>query len=305
MVPLVTVVTPSLNQGRFIRETIESVLAQDYPRVEYFVLDGGSTDDTISILREYSGRLAWASRPDRGQAAAVNEGWRRGTGEILGWLNSDDVYLPGAISAAVAHFLAHPGTDAVYGEAYHVDEEGNVLARYPTEGFTWNRLKDTCFISQPAAFLRRSAVAGLGYLDETLRFCMDYDLWIRLGRSGHFAHLPQYLALSRLHAATKTLGRRREVYTEVLQMLFGHFGWVGPPWLYAYAKAVAVAEVSPAGPWATVRRLMRGTAVGLDVLRRYGRRTPMTELRRWGQLLGPAARRLGRLHRPPPRSLAL
>jgi glycosyltransferase involved in cell wall biosynthesis len=298
------VVTPSFNQGRFIRETIESVLAQDYPRIEYFVLDGGSTDDTTSILREYSGRLAWVSRPDRGQAAAVNEGWQRGTGEILGWLNSDDVYLPGAISAAVALLRARPEIDAVYGEAYHIDEEGNVLDRYPTEAFAWDRLKDTCFISQPAVFLRRSAVASLGYLDEALHFCMDYDLWIRLGRSRQFAHLPRYLALSRLHAATKTLGQRRAVYTEVLQMLFGHFGWVAPPWLYAYAKAVAVEEVPPAGAWATVRCLMRGGAVGLDVLRKFGRRTPMTELWRWGYLVGPAARRLGWRHRRPPSPLA-
>lgn len=297
MLPLVTVVTPSYNQGRFIRETIESVLTQDYPRVEYLVMDGGSTDDTLAVLQGYTGRFAWVSRRDGGQAAAINEGWRRGTGEILAWLNSDDVYLPGAIGTAVAHFLAHPETDVLYGEAYHTDEQGHVLARYPTEAFAWNRLKDTCFISQPTVFLRRSAVARVGYLDEGLRYCMDYDLWIRLGRSGRFAHLPEYLALSRLHAATKTLGERRECYAEVLRMLFGHFGWVGPNWLYAYAKAIAEAEVPPTGWWATMRCAVRAVAVGLTAFHHYGRRTPMAELGRWCRALGPAARLVGRLPR--------
>ena len=289
MLPLVTVVTPSYNQGRFIRETIESVLTQNYPRVEYLVLDGGSTDSTISVLQEYSGRLAWVSEPDGGQASAVNAGWRRGTGEILAWLNSDDVYLPGAIGAAVSHFLAHPDTDVVYGEAYHTDEQGRVLARYPTEAFVWDRLKDTCFISQPTVFMRRSAVARVGYLDEALHFCMDYDLWIRLGRSCRFACLPEYLALSRLHAATKTIGRRRECYAEVLRMMLRHFGWVAPTWLYAYAKEVAQTGVPPTGWWPNVRLLGRAVAVGLHVLVEYGRRTPVAELRRWCRLLGPTA----------------
>ena len=197
----------------------------------------------------------------------------------------------------MAHFLAHPETDVVYGEAYHTDEQGRVLARYPTEPFVWSRLKDTCFISQPAVFLRRPALARVGYLDESLRYCMDYDLWIRLGRSGRFAYLPEYLALSRLHAATKTLGQPRECYSEVLRMLFGHFGWVGPGWLYAYAKAVARAEVHNTGWRATLQCAMRGTAVGLMALHHYGRRTPLSELGRWWRALGPAARLAGRLPR--------
>jgi glycosyltransferase involved in cell wall biosynthesis len=297
MLPLVTVVTPSLNQGRFIRETIESVLTQSYPRVEYLVMDGGSDDETISILQQYSGRLAWVSKRDGGQAAAINEGWRRGTGEILAWLNSDDVYLPGAIDAAVAHFLSHPETDVVYGEAHHIDGEGHFIARYPTEAFAWNRLKDTCFISQPTAFIRRSALARVGFLDEALRFCMDYDLWIRLGRTGHFAALPDLLALSRLHAATKTIGHRREFYAEVLRMMFGHFGWVAPAWLYAYAKAEAQSEIDRGRPLRHVRGVARFAAVGLETLLHYGRRTPLDELRRWGRLLGPTGRLLWRQFR--------
>src|SRR5258708_21606498 len=131
--PLVTVVTRSYNQGGFIRQAIESVLRQDYPNLQYLVMDGGSSDETVSILREYSGRLEWVSKPDRGQASAINEGWRRGRGEILAWLNSDDTYLPGAIGAAVAYLSRCPDDGAVYGEGYHADETRRGIRRYPTE----------------------------------------------------------------------------------------------------------------------------------------------------------------------------
>lgn len=287
-------VTPSYNQGQFIRETIESVLSQDYPRLEYLVMDGGSTDGTVDILQEYSRRLAWVSRPDGGQAAAVNEGWRRGTGDILAWLNSDDVYLPGAVRTAVAHLVDHPEVDVVYGEARHIDEWGRALARYPTEPFVWRRLTDSCFISQPTAFMRRSALARVGFLDEGLHYCMDYDLWIRLGRHARFACRPEYLALSRLHPATKTLGQRRDFYAEVLRMMYGHFGWVAPTWLYAYAKEVAQVETPRGGRWRGVRVFARGSRVALGGLLRYGRRAPIAEVRRWARFMGPTGRLLWR-----------
>ena len=128
MLPLVTVVTPSYNQARFIRETIESVLKQDYPRIEYLVIDGGSTDESVSILREYSDHLRWVSEPDRGQAHAINKGWRQARGCILAYLNADDLYMPGAVAQAVAALVAHPEAAAVYGEGYHVDKEGRILS---------------------------------------------------------------------------------------------------------------------------------------------------------------------------------
>ena len=122
-VPLVSIVTPSFNQARFIRETIESVLAQDYPRIEYIVVDGGSTDGTIDILRGYDGRLIWSAERDRGQADAINKGFRRARGEILAWLNSDDTYLPGAVSAAVSHLVQHRDCAMVYGDGFLIDGE--------------------------------------------------------------------------------------------------------------------------------------------------------------------------------------
>jgi glycosyltransferase involved in cell wall biosynthesis len=283
--PLVTVVTPSYNQGRFIRQAIESVLTQDCPNVEYLVMDGGSSDETVSILREYSGRLDWVSERDRGQASAINEGWRRGRGEILAWLNSDDTYLPGAIRAAVSHLSHWPEDGAVYGEGYHTDESGRVIGRYPTEAFDLDRLSKTCFICQPTVFVRRSVAKQVGYLDEGLQFCMDYDLWIRIGRVSRFGRLPGYLAATRLHGDTKTLGRRPEVYAEVLPMIQRHYGGVPPSWIYAYSKAVAEAAVMRGGRLDGARFAARLVLVGLRTFLRYNRRVPVIRLLRWSRAL--------------------
>ena len=224
-----TVVTPSLNHGRFIRETIESVLTQTYPALEYLVIDGGSTDETIAVAREYSDRLTWVSERDAGQAAAINKGWRRARGTIVAYLNSDDTYLPHAVERAVAAFREHPEADVVYGEGYHVDVTGRVLDRYPTEPFRSERLAETCFICQPAAFLRRRVAERVGYLDELLQYCMDYDLWIRLAHVARFAHIPEYLATSRLHPDTKTLAQRARAHVEILRTVHRHFRYVPPP----------------------------------------------------------------------------
>jgi glycosyltransferase involved in cell wall biosynthesis len=299
--PLVTVVTPSYNQGRFIRQTIESVLAQDYPSIEYIVMDGGSTDETRSILDGYTGRVDWVSKPDGGQASAVNEGWRRGRGEILGWVNSDDAYLDGAVRAGVTYLRSHPDVSAVYGEAYHTDEAGEILARYPTVPFDFDRLKETCFICQPTVFVRRSAVERLGYLDEALQFCMDYDLWIRIGKIARFGRVEEYLATSRLYPGSKTLGRRQEVYAEVLALMYRHFGCVAPTWIYAYAKAAAGGDDAGTGWserarfWGRVARLFLSTGA------QYNRRAPLREVLRWRHLLRPGRRVLtkGRRGRVP------
>jgi glycosyltransferase involved in cell wall biosynthesis len=138
--PFVSIITPSLNQGRFIRDTIESVLSQEYPRLEYIIMDGGSTDDTLDILRSYGGRLIWRSAPDSGQAEAVNRGFRLAKGDILGRVNSDDTYLPGTVKAAVGHLAANTETAVVYGDAYYIDEKIAITGTYPTEDFSLSRL---------------------------------------------------------------------------------------------------------------------------------------------------------------------
>jgi len=233
--PPITVVTPSFNQGKFIGETIESVLGQGYPNLEYIVVDGGSTDGTQDILRRYDGRLRWVSERDRGQADAVNKGVAMGHGEIIGWLNSDDTYAPGALERAGRVFAAGADVAVVYGDADHVLEDGARYGRYPTAAFDYRRLAETCFICQPAAFIRRRAFDAVGGVDVDLRFCMDYDLWIRLGRQHRFVYLGEVLAQSRLHDSAKTLASRRGVIEEIMATVKRHYRVVPFEWVYEYA----------------------------------------------------------------------
>jgi hypothetical protein len=224
--------------------------------------------------------VPWTSGADRGQASAINAGWRRGRGDILAWLNSDDIYRPGAVQAAITALHVDPEASAVYGEGYHVDEAGRTLARYPTEPFDLDRLKDLCFICQPTVFVRRSVLEQVGYLDESLEYCMDYDLWIRIARVGRFAYVPQYLAHSRLHRATKTLGRRPEAYAEIVSMIHRHFGHVPLTWLYAYAKARA-GDRLPEGLWPRLRFCARLGIDGARMFARYNHGVPLREVLRW------------------------
>lgn len=235
--PLVTVVTPSYNQGRFIEQTIESVLSQDYSPIEYMVFDGGSTDETLKILKKYGDRFYWVSEKDQGQSDAINKGWRRARGEILAWLNSDDVYLPGAVSKAVAFLESHPETGAVYGEGYHTEEDGRIIERYLTEPYNWERLKETCFICQPTVFIRRAVLKEVGFLDQNLQYCMDYDLWFRIAMKYSLGYLPKYLACTRFYRETKTLGQRFQVHREILKVVYRHHQSVPATWVYGYSNA--------------------------------------------------------------------
>jgi glycosyltransferase involved in cell wall biosynthesis len=231
----VSIVTPSFNQGRFLRRTVDSVLAQDYPDVEYLVIDGGSTDESRAILESYGKRFFWISEPDRGQTDALNKGFARARGDVLAYLNSDDVLLPGALRAIVGHFSRHADWDLVYGQAYHVDEHDAVLERYPTEPYDWGRLVQTCFICQPAAFWRRRLAERVGPFDERLQLAMDYDYWMRADRAGaRIEHVPEYLACSRRHPQTKTLSARIGVYREIFEVSLRHAGAAGYGHYVAY-----------------------------------------------------------------------
>ncbi len=233
-----SVITPSFQQGRFIERTIQSVLAQATPDIEldYIVCDGGSRDETVAILQRYGDRLRWISAPDGGQAAAVNRGMALTQGEIIAWINSDDVYYPGALAAAAAVFAAHPQVQVLYGDADHIDADDRHLSPYPTEAWNYQRLQDICFLCQPAVFFRRQAIAQWGELDASLQYCMDYELWLRYGQYTHFFYLPQKLAGSRLYPETKTLGQRLAVHTEMNDMLKRRLGRVPDKWIFAHSQ---------------------------------------------------------------------
>jgi glycosyltransferase involved in cell wall biosynthesis len=238
----VSILTPSYNQGNFIRETIESVLRQEVRDLDYLIVDGGSTDNTVETLRSFGKQIRWISEPDHGIAEALNKGLSRSLGEIVGWLNSDDIYNPGAVQAVLDFFTAHPDVDVVYGDADHIDEDGRVIGRYPTEPFSVERLRETCFISQPATFFRRSLLEQHGFLSEKFPHCIDYELWIRFAKGGaRFEYLPRPLAATRLHSAAKTIALRLECHKDINDILRCHFGKVPTTSLLNYAYA-AIAE---------------------------------------------------------------
>lgn len=217
----------------FLPETIESVLSQDYPRVEYIVMDGGSTDGTVEILKRYDGRLRYVSMPDSGAADAINRGCVASSGEIFAWLNADDTYLPGAVSAAVDRLMDDPEVAVVYGRAHWVDSQGRVLRPYPTAPFAPERFRSECYICQPASFMRKSAFDNVGKLDTSLKSSFDYDLWIRLSRSSRFVYSEEYWAASRMHGRTKTLGNRTQMYAECFSLFLRHFGYVPFRWIHS------------------------------------------------------------------------
>ena len=234
--PLVSIITPSLNQGRFIEDTIRSVLSQDYRNLEYIVIDGGSSDGTLDILRKYGDRLTWRSEPDQGQSHAINKGLRLAKGDVIGWLSSDDMYVKDAVSEAVRFLQSNPQHAMVYGDADIVDERGEKMGSYETEPFDIERFAKHCPICQPSAFVRSEVLATVGGLNEGLHYCMDMDLWIRIGRIYKVGHIERRLAKCRWHPLNKTFGHRKAALIEAIKVVKHHYGHVPRARIRAYAE---------------------------------------------------------------------
>ena len=230
--PSVTIVTPSLNQGNFIEETIVSVLSQEYPKLEYIIADGGSTDHTIDVLKKYSGAVKWYSKKDKGQTDAINNGMRMATGEIVAYLNADDILLPGSLLLVAEMFAKHEEVKWLTGQCRIINENGEdirpIIALYKNlllYSHSYKGLLVTNYISQPATFWRRSLLEKCGLLDEDLHFVMDYEYWLRLWKTVPPMILHKDLAGFRIQSNSKTTSAGHlDEYIEEEQRIIARHG---------------------------------------------------------------------------------
>lgn len=275
--PLVTVVTPSLNQGRFLRDTLESVAAQDYPHIEHLVLDAGSRDESHDILRAFAAdhpNLQWRAAADRGQSDAINQGLARARGTIVAWLNADDVYTRGAVSAAVMALCRRPDAGLVYGRGEIINEAGKLLGPFlGWEPFClWRLVHALDFVLQPATFFRRDLALRLGGLDENLCWSMDWDLWIRLAAAAEVIELDRVLARAREHPASKTAVGGWPRIRELRRLARRHAGRGWTPGVRLYACDTLHRQLRATMPGALADRLGRSLE---RLMGHIGRRLPV------------------------------
>ncbi len=218
--PLVSIVTPSLNQAQYLEKAIQSVLAQEYPRIEYIVVDGGSTDGSVDIIRGYEAQLAWwISEPDEGHADALNKGFACASGDVLAWLNSDDYYYPGAIAQAMAFLRDHPDVGMVYGDADYLDPQGRVIGRFPAAQTDLQRmLRGYVHIPQATTFFRADIWEQVGPLDLSLFFAFDYDLWVKIAAQSELKYLHRTWAAFRLHEEGKTIDSSARCWPDMIEV---------------------------------------------------------------------------------------
>lgn len=220
-----TIVTPSYNQGRYIERTIKSVLSQKGVELEYIVMDNCSSDATKSILEHYQAlqddRLTITIRPDQGQFDAINQGWMNSTGEILAWLNSDDVYCAGALASVAQFFNAHPDVMAVYGEAIYISADDRTLKPVTNiREYSASELRIHDFITQPATFIRRSVFEHVGLLSEQYRYVFDWEYWIRISQHYDFVRISTQVAGYRITGENLTTTGKTKRFTEMLRLVF-------------------------------------------------------------------------------------
>ena len=288
--PIVSIITPSFNQGPYIERTIRSVLTQDYPHIEYFVADGGSTDGTLEILhryaKEYPNQFRYVSEKDRGQSHALNKGIAATTGSIIGWMNSDDTFESGAVSTAVEFFNSHPDHDMVYGDANFIDVNDRLLGKCAhIEPFNFHRLVHyTDFIVQPASFFTRKAFEAVGGADESLHFTMDYDLFLKIGSKFKVQYIPKTLANFRWLGQNKSATGGHTRLDEIIR-LTKPFGARGLP---AYTRLEA-AFLEMRLAFADVKKLQP-----VSMMKHLGRATRETAFspRVWRSLVSPACWRV-------------
>jgi glycosyltransferase involved in cell wall biosynthesis len=217
---LISIVTPSYNQAKYLEATIQSVLGQKGVDLEYIIMDGGSTDGSVDIIRKYDKELAhWISEPDQGQTDAINKGFSLAKGDFLAWINSDDTYEPGAFKEAVDFLNSHPEVGLVYGATHFINAEGNVIGEFPAAQTDFRRLRQGyVHIPQQAAFFRASLWRQVGPLDPSFYFAMDYDLWVRLAALTKLVYIPKPWANFRLHGDAKTIAADDRCWPEMLKV---------------------------------------------------------------------------------------
>lgn len=230
----ISIVTPSFNQALYLEETIQSVLSQDYPALEYIIIDGGSTDGSVEIIKKYESRLAyWVSEPDEGQASAINKGFKKATGQVLAWINSDDKYTPGAIKKVMKLFNSNDQLELVYGDYFCLADDERIIAK-PKIAFDLNiALYVYLMIPQPSSFWTKSLYENVGGLNEKFHFAFDYDYFLRVGRflknnAGSIRHEQDYFSYFRLHSQSKT-ARHQAEFKKERQKIREQFNYWGRP----------------------------------------------------------------------------
>lgn len=225
--PTLSVVTPAYNQAAFLRDTIESVFSQDYPNIEYVVLDDGSTDETPDILSEYGDAFVWESQANMGQTPTINKGWAMTTGEIITWLNSDDAfYNSSSVREAMQYLIENPETGIVFGDSMFTEADGTEIEpTRPVVDFTYERMVREChnWISQPSAFIRREIVKKVGDLDPKFYYFMDWDFWLRAGIYFRIEHIDAIWSTYRLHSESKTVAQAKKAAPELEYMYTKYF----------------------------------------------------------------------------------
>lgn len=235
---MISIVTPCLNQGNFLKQCIDSLLTDRTTEYEHIIIDGGSTDKTLDVINNFNDLITWISEKDCGQADAVNKGFRIAQGDIFGWLNADDYYHPETLRFVNEYFENHPEVVFLYGDGMVVTADGTIIGLYPTEEFLLERLAYRGIICQPTAFWRRSLWEEIGPLDISLQYAMDHDFWIRTGKAlirhpeWQVTYIHQVFSYSRMHRHTKTMVGHREVLYEIIGVVKRNFGFIPFNWIY-------------------------------------------------------------------------